>query len=582
MGRHIVTRIRASSVAALGLVLAAGLVGAQPAAAGPPVLDPTFGTGGLVTRTDVQAFGAVVDMPDGGVVAASWLDMSQFDPAAGLIARYSATGQPVGSFGTGGVVRLARTDYVFGANHLEHAPGGRLVVFGDFRNLTGTSCGALVVRIDAATGVLDPTFGSGGTLLRALGGLRPCSNYIRGTGGTVLPDGRLMVTFHYRVSGPQMRAAVLALTSTGAPDTGFGGGTGRVTLPVPVDHVGRPHVAADGRIVIPVMGYTPTDRYGSATLGAIRLLPSGIRDTGFSGDGIALRRPFGNHSAPGSVDAVLQPGGRVVVAAGFNVGPYADEFRDAVAVVRYTGTGRPDLTFDAGRGYARIPTMYVGRVDRAPDGSIVIAGSQNEGPLDAAFPPFLGRAARTSADGVPDPTFGPGGVRDVKDAGTTQSVQVGLAVDPAGVLTFAGWRNTNDSTDGASAAPQPTLTRFTTGPALARAVGFESGLASSRGLFRSCGTTIAAACPIGTTWYFQGSAWPLESHDPSRVAVQLDRRGGDGLWHRVSSTTVFVTDDGNFRGTGRPASVGLYRIRAAVPVSASTRLSYGSWRYLKR
>ena len=79
-----------------------------------------------------------------------------------------------------------------------------------------------------------------------------------------------------------------------------------------------------------------------------------------------------------------------------------------------------------------------------------------------------------------------------------------------------------------------------------------------------------------------GKAWPLEAHDPPRVVVQLDRRSATGQWVRSPTITAFVTDDGNFRAAGSPRSVGTYRVRAAVPASASTLLTYGPWRYFHR
>jgi uncharacterized delta-60 repeat protein len=529
-------------------------------------------------------------MPAGGVIAAA--DANPFTVAGGdlpaVLVRYGADGQVVSTFGTAGEVRVTRTGHAFTLTDLEHAPGGKIVAFGGFMR-TETSCGVVVLRFDAATGALDPTFGSGGVVLRGAGGGQPCSFSLQGLGpavggGTVLADGRLVVATRYSPSAGQYRVGVFAFTPAGVPDPAFGGGTGLVAVPVTLAGVGRPHIAADGRIVVPlVISRGNTDV--SHRLGAIRLLPSGMRDVTFDGDGIATRHPFGTTQF-GGVDAVLQSGGRVVVATGFDIsgnGPLV-VFSDT-AVVRFTAGGAADPTFNAGAGYARLPGLFVNRAAAAPDGQIVIAGAQADGTLDdIELPPSTGRVGRLSSEGLPDPRFGPGGTRDVMDAGTNQASQDGVLVDRNENLTFAGWRNTNTETALDRVAPQATLMRFGTSPQpdYVRAT-IESGLSGSRGVFRGCGSTIATACPIGTTWYFQGNAWPLEPRTPPRVVVQVDRRGGDGLWHRAVTTTRFVTDAGNFRAAGQPTSVGLYRVRAAIPGSGVVPASrYGPWRYLRR
>jgi uncharacterized delta-60 repeat protein len=573
------TRLLRTSV---GVLLVAALAVPPPATAAAPVPDPTFGTGGLVTNSGESRFGAVVGMPDGGVVAAAAAADNAGPLAAttaATLVRYSATGQLVSSFGTAGVVRVTRTGYAFTLTTLEHAPGGTLVAFGGFTTATGS--GAIVLRVDATTGALDPTFGSGGVVLRGFG--QSFIYWGAEGGGTVLPDGRLVVTHRYAPStSANDPLAVLALTPAGRPDPAFGGGDGLVAVPISARRLGRPHVAADGRIVVPVVSFV-SDSGVPVRVGAVRLLPSGARDATFDGDGVATRHPFGSTPQRGTVDAVLQPGGRVVVGAGVEVGPGLQfGFFSATALVRFTARGGTDLSFNPGHGFVRLPAMYVNRMVRTASGAIVLAGADQDGLPEVDPPSVVGRLARVSADGVPDATFGSGGVRNVRDPGTNQSALDGAAVGLASVLTVAGWRNTNSMTGASEAAPEAMLMRWSIGAPAARAVSFESGLAGARGLFRACGATIAAPCPIGTTWYFQGSAWPLESHDPSRVVVQLDRRGGDGLWHRVSASTAFVTDDGNFRASGRPASVGLYRVRAAAPASAGTVLSYGPWRYLKR
>ncbi len=133
-----------------------------------------------------------------------------------------------------------------------------------------------------------------------------------------------------------------------------------------------------------------------------------------------------------------------------------------------------------------------------------------------------------------------------------------------------------------SAVSAATLTRLVVGAAARHTVTITAMVTYARGIARSCGRTQATACPVGTTWYLGGGAWPIESREPSRVVVTLQRRGYDRLWHTVTTATSFVTDAGAYRSAGRLTSVGAYRLRAAVPTSTATSWRATPWAYLRR
>jgi uncharacterized delta-60 repeat protein len=124
-------------------------------------LDGTFGSGGKVTTAvqsiDDEANGVAIDSSNRIVVAGATFS-GNFDFA---VARYSSTGVLDGTFGSGGKVITpvsagAGNDF---ANAIKLQTDGRLIVAGTATN--GTNDDFVVVRY-TTTGTPDGTFGSGG------------------------------------------------------------------------------------------------------------------------------------------------------------------------------------------------------------------------------------------------------------------------------------------------------------------------------------------------------------------------------------------------------------------------------------
>ena len=589
---------RLRTVPAAALAAAVALVGlVVPAYAVAPAPDTGFGTGGSVVDSGHTQYYDALATADGGVVAVSGVaDAAAVGDAAATVTRLDATGAPVGTFGTGGTTSVTRAGYQLVFTQVQRGPAGTLVAIGGYAK-TGAECGVVVARLSATTGALDASFGTGGVALLSVGGHLQCTQtgvaalVFGPVDGTVLPDGRVLVTDTYYsgtiLGRPDRNSAsrvyVAALTATGAPSTVLGP-TGYRLLPfTTIGALGHPHLTADGSPVIGVGTHPGNDPVVQA-IGAVRLRPDGTPDPTFSGDGLAVRRPFGYYLAPGSVEVVPQSGRRVVVGSGIDTLGGGDEYQDSGAFVRFTATGGTDITYAKGVGYLKVPTFYVGRAERLADGSLVVAGAENNGVLSAdAFPNVEGRVAHLSADGVADTTWGTGGVRTLLPPGAVQSSWSGLATGADGALTFAG-RSSTGSNEAAQPPPtwSSTLTRLTSTPSAKVRGWLEARLSGAYGGWRSCGTTLATPCALGTTWYLTGGGWPFEARDEARVIVQVQRRGADGVWRSYNTPTSWVTDDGAFRGAGKLVSVGLYRFRAAVPASATTLLTYSPWTYGRR
>jgi uncharacterized delta-60 repeat protein len=129
------------------------------------LLDPTFGAGGIVSTafaTDSSAALAVVVQPDGKLVAAGTVTSGAVSDFG--VARYDADGTLDPSFGSGGLVT---TDFLGGvdqARGLVLQPDGKLVAAGVARPGTSPVVGSFALARYAADGALDPSFGTGGTV----------------------------------------------------------------------------------------------------------------------------------------------------------------------------------------------------------------------------------------------------------------------------------------------------------------------------------------------------------------------------------------------------------------------------------
>ena len=229
-------------------------------------LDPTFGTGGVVT-TDfgpaADVVHAVTVLPDGRLVAAG---AGGGDGGSFALARYLPDGRLDPTFGHGGLVL---TDVATGPDEAEAvlaAPDGTLIAVGPAH--AGGYTGLVRYRLD---GSLDPGFGTGGIALGPVGGL----------GAVLQPDGRIVVAGQGSAYEPP--AVVARYLPDGSLDATFGDG-GVTTIPI-----GRQAafhdvlLQADGKIV--AAGTADTDtattRTGAFRFAVARLNPDGSPDTGF-------------------------------------------------------------------------------------------------------------------------------------------------------------------------------------------------------------------------------------------------------------------------------------------------------------
>jgi uncharacterized delta-60 repeat protein len=349
-------------------------------------LDPTFGSGGIVTTSSGHhAIGALLQ-PNGDIIA-----YRQTYQGVGLtLARYTPSGSLDTTFGSKGIVsnstmryvnqavlqadgkivvvgryQLARynsngsLDTTFGSNGLVTFPSG----FGMFSLLIQPSNGDIVVggwfnatATDFAllrytgNGTLDSTFGSGGEVVTP--GLGGNIYYLALENGDIVAGGT---------------GALARYTLSGSLDTTFGSG-GIVMTTVTVSSL---LVQPNGQIV--AVG----EASNAAGWALARYNVDGSLDSTFGSGGIVISSPTGHDVVAGPAGSALQSNGQIVVAGWSTVTSTLFEFGV------YNSNGSPDTSFGSG-GF--VTTSWYGLwpfpIGRAgggvviqPDGKIVVAAS---------------------------------------------------------------------------------------------------------------------------------------------------------------------------------------------------------------
>ncbi|HUR55544.1 MAG TPA: FG-GAP-like repeat-containing protein [Gemmataceae bacterium] len=316
-----------------------------------------------------------------------------------------AAGQLDPSFGSGGTVVLQG----FNASAVDQSIGGGFVAAESSTN------GNFRVGRFTPGGAPDPTFGTGGVVSINGNLFSPVI--------TDLPDSGVLVGW---VSGTLFseQISVARFTSTGALDTAFG--TGGIAVFGAVGHydsLAGIVVQPDGRIVVVGSQMHVSSVNGVDTdageMVVTRLTSAGQLDSGFGQGGTSTGSfPVGQFSNASAGGFALQPDGRIVVGGKAVVSgqlvpngtTQSWSTNTAPVAVRLTADGQLDGSFGSG---GRVVVSVPGAVGSStrfdavgvlPDGRLVFAGVAF---TDAAQ---FGVAARLTTAGQLDPSYGTGGV----------------------------------------------------------------------------------------------------------------------------------------------------------------------------
>ena len=281
-------------------------------------LDPSFGTGGLVTTSignSAQATAGVLQ-PDGRIVAVGYLTFGGTIAAA----RYNTDGSLDPTFGSGGTVLLSQLSGFFRMRDVALQPDGKLLI-------AGTHISAVhdfaVVRL-LPDGTLDPTFDGDGLVTSDFGASEIGSSVI------VLADGRIVL------GGDRSPGdfALVRYLPNGALDATFGNG-GLITADSGAAEIAGELIRLpNGKLLL--AGYTIDS--GAQDFLLARFQPDGALDTSFGTAGF-LRTGF----PAGSTDechAVAVAGPDLILTAGMSAGANPGS---AFALARYIATTPVEL-----------------------------------------------------------------------------------------------------------------------------------------------------------------------------------------------------------------------------------------------
>jgi uncharacterized delta-60 repeat protein len=298
--------------------------------------------------------------------------------------------------------------------------------------LTATLFAGLVIFLvgpaQAASGALDPTFGTDGQVTTAF------QDGARANAVVLQPDGKIIAA---GTSGPTSSTgfALARYNPDGSLDTSFGSG-GKVTTAIgSLSEAAALALQPDGKIVAAGSSYDASHSAALDDFALARYNPDGSLDTSF-GSGGKVTTPIGTSSDEAQTVA-LQPNGKIVVA-GYSWVDTGNEVTDytIIALVRYNADGSLDASFGSGgKVTTRIgPDLaHADAVAVQPDGKIVVAGESSLGTT------YHFTLVRYAPDGSLDQTFGTGGEVITVIPGSDYSWAKALVLQPDGKILAIGW-----------------------------------------------------------------------------------------------------------------------------------------------
>lgn len=275
--------------------------------------------------------------------------------------RISADGVLDASFGSAGrvLIDIANGDDV--ANGVAIQGDGKIVVAGTCSSVVGTTSDEnfCLARLNG-DGSRDPTFGSGGTVVTAVGLSRDNAR-----GVVIQPDGNIVVGGHCTV-GSAGNFCMVRYQPNGALDPNFGA-SGKVIQSISTgsQFVYSVLLQPDGKLVL--AGQCPTSNYACFA----RFLPNGAVDLSFGQLG---GKVLGNYFVLNA--ATLQADGKILaVGTGCNG-------TDRFCTIRLHANGETDTSLNGVSNSGLLFTPMQSLTDSAtvqaamvqPDGKIVLAG----------------------------------------------------------------------------------------------------------------------------------------------------------------------------------------------------------------
>jgi uncharacterized delta-60 repeat protein len=354
--------VAASLLLSVGLFHCAVLAGA---------LDPTFGSGGAVYRSNLDFFGlspsiaGMMVQPDGKIILTGYIRQG-LDFPSGMVLRFNSDGTADSTFGDNGF-KWWGLDCQLAVKSMATQSDGKILVVG-----TGTITNNLHVFRANADGTPDATFGSGGMVTKTIAGTTTAYSVLVQSSGKIVIGG-----FNRAATNQPNQLVLLRVNPNGTVDNSFGpNGNGTVIGP---EGVATAMVQqADGKLLTTATNDPEGFSGGPDTnMKVVRFSADGLLDSSFGTSGSATFDCGNNES--GNV-LTLQPDGKIVVAGYTRYPIYIpNETGGDWAIVRYTSDGAPDTGFGNG-GKAILNLKYRGQerlssITIQPDGKIVVGSA---------------------------------------------------------------------------------------------------------------------------------------------------------------------------------------------------------------
>lgn len=311
--------------------------------------------------------------------------------AEAVVLRYNSNGTPDLSFGNGGISKFNFSNNAFGDDLTAvslYTNGQPIVLISEADSFR--------VLLLQNNGTIDPSFG--GT-----NGVKFSQAGIYGDDMKVLSDGKVLV-----LASLNNQPALIRFNSNGSPDLSFGTAglkvlqfQGLTTSP----YISSMAIQADGKIVL--TGEYALSFNSDPQLFLARFDANGSSDVTFDGDGWLIAAAI-NGTTVSVSKMIIDAGGRILVggllydAENTNI-----ETINAGAVWCFLSNGQPDENFGVD-GVAKIGEggnlLMPGYIAQQADGKYLLGAAFRNG-ADFEF-----AAIRLTNSGLPDPTFGTGGV----------------------------------------------------------------------------------------------------------------------------------------------------------------------------
>jgi uncharacterized delta-60 repeat protein len=527
-------------------------------------LDPTFGSGGIVTTSfpsGVSAARAVAIYANAGTANDGKIVAAGDDGHDFAVARYLPNGSLDNSFGSQGKVTTANTTY---AVDVAVQPDGKVVAAGIARANNGDEDFALARY--TADGKPDNTFGSKGrvttNLLKNKGG----SSFDRTVAMALQSDGKIVLAGESNLPGGVSNWEAVGLvryTTDGGLDPTFDGDGKVITtasaLPGSFRLWANDMASAPGGKFVVVGPTQSAAQYGAppwaADLFVARYNTNGNLDSTL--DGIGITTLAAGIVVDFQSTVAVQPDGKIIV--GWTGAP--DGVHIALILARLNTDGSLDATFGTAGKAVVSEIAYVNSLAIQPDGKIVAVGS----------PTFSFSVARFLANGALDTTFGTGGI--FTSPPSFNGGAADMALQPDGKLVLAGTLNPGSTPsfavvrllgDGsplmaASTAPRTvsqTLTLPEVQPILAEAVSRWAATGARTSVLRSVqvviadlGSTTLGLASGNTIWLDDNAAgWGWFVDPTPGDDSEFTTPGNQGEQHRMDLLTVLEHELGHLLG----------------------------------